>query len=82
MHGNEPSGRPLLLALALHLASAKGPQVEEIRNHMHTIIIPTMNPDGFKAGKRGNGCALCVLHAERKGEVGQATRESAHTSPK
>lgn len=56
MHGNEPTGRPLLLSLALHLASSKGPLVQKVRNRMHTIIVPTMNPDGFKSAERNNAC--------------------------
>lgn len=61
MHGNEPTGRVLLLSLALHLASSKNALVQKVRNRMHTIIIPTMNPDGFKAADRNNACEPHVL---------------------
>jgi carboxypeptidase D len=56
MHGNEPSGRELLLRFAVMLLSRHGadPLVTALLEHTHVFIVPTLNPDGFTLGRRGN----------------------------
>lgn len=57
VHGDEPSGRQLLLALAEHLCAAhagKQPAVLRLLGEVGLFIIPTMNPDGFDAHVREN----------------------------
>ena len=57
VHGDEPSGRQLLLALAEHLCMAhagKVPAVLRLLGAVGLFIIPTMNPDGFDAHIREN----------------------------
>ena len=57
VHGDEPSGRQLLLALAEHLCVAhagKVPAVLRLLGAVGLFIIPTMNPDGFDAHIREN----------------------------
>lgn len=56
MHGDEPTGRQLCLAYALDLITSSSAQAENLREHSHNIIIPTLNPDGFDLRTRGNKC--------------------------
>ena len=61
MHGNEPSGRQLTLATALHMCEHRDePAVRATLERMHVVIAPTLNPDGFGASpsKRGDRCDL------------------------
>lgn len=57
IHGDEPSGRQLLLQLAEHLCSSyeQDSAVTKIVRDMHIFIVPTMNPDGFDTRSRNNG---------------------------
>ncbi|CAL8464154.1 g3689 [Coccomyxa elongata] len=56
MHGDEPSGRQLLLALAEWLCAnhAADERAKRIVEDMHLFILPSMNPDGFERRQRGN----------------------------
>ncbi len=56
MHGNEPSGRELLLRYADMLLTKHGkdPLITALLEHTHIFIVPTLNPDGFALGWRGN----------------------------
>ena len=57
LHGDEPSGRQLLLALADHFCRAyvsKDAGVLRLLGAVGIFIIPTMNPDGFDAHVREN----------------------------
>ncbi|GAX75469.1 hypothetical protein CEUSTIGMA_g2912.t1 [Chlamydomonas eustigma] len=57
VHGDEPSGRQLLLALADYLCSAyvaKDDRIVKMLNNISIVIIPTMNPDGFDQKLREN----------------------------
>lgn len=59
MHGNEPSGRQLTLALAEHFCEhANDAAVSNMLERMHVIVAPTLNPDGFAAHTREDRCAL------------------------
>lgn len=57
IHGNEPLGRVFLPALAEWLCreyKAKNPDAVRIVDNMHLWLVPSMNPDGFALGNRGN----------------------------
>ena len=62
MHGDEPSGRQLLLRLAEALCAGYGRDADATRlvNGVHLYIVPTMNPDGFAARARGNAAGVDV----------------------
>ena len=59
VHGDEPSGRALTAALAEWLCAhwRSEPRAKRIVTTMHLWLVPAMNPDGFDAKARGNGCA-------------------------
>ncbi|KAK9918404.1 hypothetical protein WJX75_003872 [Coccomyxa subellipsoidea] len=56
MHGDEPSGRQLLLAVAEWLCAnhATDERAKRIVEEMHLFLLPTMNPDGFERRQRPN----------------------------
>jgi carboxypeptidase D len=56
MHGDEVVGRELMLMLARDLASGYGKDARATRllDHAQIFIMPSMNPDGFELGRRGN----------------------------
>ncbi|GMH33717.1 hypothetical protein BSKO_01551 [Bryopsis sp. KO-2023] len=56
MHGDEPTGRQLLLKLAEWLCDnyPRNAKAKRIVEGMHLYLLPTMNPDGFDMQKRYN----------------------------
>lgn len=56
IHGDEPTGRQLLLALAEWLCQKhdSDPRAKRIVTDMHLFLVPTANPDGFTAKRREN----------------------------
>ena len=59
VHGDEPTGRALTLALAEwlcanHHKSGGDPRAKRIVQSMHLWLVPSMNPDGFEAKTRNN----------------------------
>ncbi|EGG22545.1 peptidase M14 family protein [Cavenderia fasciculata] len=56
MHGDEIVGREMLIYFIDHLVSNYGidPFVTYLMNNVKISIIPSMNPDGFELGQRGN----------------------------
>ncbi|KAI7836828.1 hypothetical protein COHA_009329 [Chlorella ohadii] len=56
VHGDEPTGRVLTLALAEWLCAnhRTDPRAKRIVQSMHLWLVPTMNPDGFERKIRGN----------------------------
>lgn len=60
VHGDEPTGRALTLALAEWLCAnhRSDPRAKRIVNSMHLWLVPSMNPDGFDARTRGNANGL------------------------
>lgn len=56
MHGDEPTGRQLCLAYALDLVTSESAIAASLRDRAHSIIIPTLNPDGFDLHSRENKC--------------------------
>lgn len=56
VHGDEPTGRVLTLALAEWLCANQksDPRAKRIVTSMHLWLVPSMNPDGFDARSRGN----------------------------
>ncbi|KAK9814699.1 hypothetical protein WJX72_010093 [[Myrmecia] bisecta] len=56
MHGDEPSGRQLLLGLAewLCIHHATDERAKRIVTEMHLYLLPTINPDGFTHKRREN----------------------------
>lgn len=56
MHGTEPGGRQLTLALAEWLCAnyATNATAARMVSAMHTWILPTMNPDGYADGTYEN----------------------------
>ncbi|EIE24879.1 hypothetical protein COCSUDRAFT_14223 [Coccomyxa subellipsoidea C-169] len=56
MHGDEPSGRQLLLALAEWLCAnhAADERAKRTVEDLHLFILPSMNPDGFERRQRAN----------------------------
>ena len=56
MHGNEPTGRELIIHLAKYLLSAHrdgDKRATRILKSMDLYLLPTMNPDGFARGTEG-----------------------------
>ena len=55
MHGNEPVGRELMLALARYLLQNNGrdPRVTSIVEKLDIHIMPSLNPDGFENATKG-----------------------------
>lgn len=58
VHGDEPTGRVLTLALAEWLCAnyKTDARAKRIISTMHLWLLPAMNPDGFDARSRGNRC--------------------------
>jgi len=56
MHGDEPSGRQLLLKFADWMCSSypSDPTVANLVDNFHFMLLPSMNPDGFDARRRTN----------------------------
>ncbi|KAK2077281.1 hypothetical protein QBZ16_004915 [Prototheca wickerhamii] len=56
VHGDEPTGRVLTLALAEHICEAYGADntIRRLVEDLHLWLVPSMNPDGFKARTRAN----------------------------
>ncbi len=57
MHGDETAGRELMLSMIEKLVAsyrAGDQRVSQILNHARVLIMPSMNPDGFERGVRGN----------------------------
>ncbi|EFN60129.1 hypothetical protein CHLNCDRAFT_49638 [Chlorella variabilis] len=56
VHGDEPTGRVLTLALAEWLCAnyKTDARAKRIISTMHLWLLPAMNPDGFDARSRGN----------------------------
>lgn len=56
VHGDEPTGRVLTLALAEWLCAKNGrdPRATRILRDMHLWLMPSMNPDGFAVRTREN----------------------------
>ena len=60
MHGDEPTGRQLTLALAEWLCGSHGsdPRAARLLGDALLYLLPTMNPDGFAAHRRENRQAV------------------------
>mmetsp|Transcript_6007 Transcript_6007/g.15215 ORF Transcript_6007/g.15215 Transcript_6007/m.15215 type:complete len:535 (+) Transcript_6007:119-1723(+) len=56
MHGDEPSGRQVLVQWAEWMCSDYGtdPEVTDMVERFHVMLLPSMNPDGFDAQQRVN----------------------------
>jgi hypothetical protein len=54
MHGDEVVGRELLMRFLERLLTEDSVEVRDLVNSMNIYVIPTMNPDGFALGRRGN----------------------------
>ena len=56
VHGDEPTGRVLTLALAEWLCAnyKTDDTAKRIIERMHLWLLPAMNPDGFERRKRNN----------------------------
>ncbi len=56
MHGNETAGRELMIYLIRNITEkyATDASVKNLVDHAQIYIMPSMNPDGFEAGQRGN----------------------------
>ena len=59
MHGDEPTGRQLTLALAEWLCGSRGsdPRAARLLDEAILYLLPTMNPDGFASRRRENRSA-------------------------
>mgnify|MGYP002379651201 CR=1 FL=1 len=57
MHGNEITGRELMMRLIEDLATgySEDPSIKELIDSTHIYIMPSMNPDGSESKMRGNG---------------------------
>jgi len=57
MHGDEITGRELSLRLIHFLTNEyqKNPRVTDLIDNLQIYIMPSMNPDGAEAQRRGNG---------------------------
>lgn len=57
MHGNEITGRELMVRLIADLVRAYGkdPRITDLIDSTEIYIMPSMNPDGAAAARRGNG---------------------------
>lgn len=58
MHGNEIVGRELMVSLLQELVSkykAGDKEITDLINNSEVFIMPSMNPDGAMAKRRGNG---------------------------
>ena len=60
MHGDEPTGRQLTLALAEWLcgSQAHDPRAARLLDEALLYLLPTINPDGFASHRRENRSAL------------------------
>lgn len=60
MHGNEPTGRVLLLALAEWLCANydSDDRAKKLMDGLHLYLMPSMNPDGFAANRRENSAGV------------------------
>ena len=69
VHGDEPTGRVLGLALAEWLCAnyRAEPRARRIVSSMHLWIVPAMNPDGFERRTRENRC----VHWQEGGGTGR-----------
>jgi len=56
IHGDEPSGRQLLLVLAERLCAGypSEPSIKKLVDSVELYLIPTLNPDGYAAHRREN----------------------------
>lgn len=54
MHGNETAGRSVLLRFAQLYADMLLTEANQNYSHIDLWVVPTMNPDGFEQGSRGN----------------------------
>ena len=56
MHGDEPSGRQVLLQWAEWMCRGypSDPVVARLVDNFHVMILPSLNPDGFDKHSRGN----------------------------
>jgi hypothetical protein len=57
MHGDETAGREVMVSLIERLVTSykTGDQrIRRILDHSQTLIMPSMNPDGFELRRRGN----------------------------
>ena len=54
MHGDEVVGRELLMRFLERLLTDTSAEVSEYVSTTNTFVVPTMNPDGFVRGVRGN----------------------------
>ena len=56
MHGNEVVGRELMLALSRYLLQNyhTDDRIASIIDNTDIHIMPSLNPDGFEIGKKGN----------------------------
>jgi carboxypeptidase D len=54
MHGDEVVGRELLMRFIERLLTDSSSEVTDFVDNTNIFIVPTMNPDGFALGRRGN----------------------------
>lgn len=56
MHGDEVVGRELMIYLIRHLLNeySSNERIKQLVDHAQIYIMPSMNPDGFERGRRGN----------------------------
>lgn len=56
MHGNEPTGRELLLQLMVYLVNSypENPKVKFLLDETYIHLMPSMNPDGFEQATEGS----------------------------
>jgi carboxypeptidase D len=64
MHGDETVGREMLIRLIDYMCSKfgtagdEGARITRLINSTDIYLIPSMNPDGFEAAKRGNSAGI------------------------